>query len=113
MTMAGRGLLRVRRGLAALVAACLPVLAGCSHATPPAPVATSLPSAPTWLCPGVPGEAVSPIVGSGPYVLPLYNSKNVYYCRIETAKVIQGVVLKEYSASAAVMVCSNVSRGRR
>ena len=24
-----------------------------------------------------------------------------------------GVVLKEYSASAAVMVCSNVSRGRR
>ena len=28
-------------------------------------------------------------------------------------KVIQGVVLKEYSASAAVMVCSNVSRGRR
>ena len=26
-------------------------------------------------------------------------------------KVIQGVVLKEYSASAAVMVCSNVSRG--
>ena len=95
MTMAGRGLLRVRRGLAALVAACLPVLAGCSHATPPAPVATSLPSAPTWLCPGVPWEAVSPIVGSGPYVLPLYNSKNVYYCRIETAKVIQGVVLKE------------------
>jgi hypothetical protein len=79
MTMAGRGLLRVRRDLAALVAACLPVLAGCSHATPPAPVATSLPSAPTWLCPGVPWEAVSPIVGSGPYVLPLYNSKNVYY----------------------------------
>ena len=30
-----------------------------------------------------------------------------------TGKVIQGVVLKEYSASAAVMVCSNVSRGRR
>ena len=28
-------------------------------------------------------------------------------------KVIQGAVLKEYSASAAVMVCSNVSRGRR
>ena len=28
-------------------------------------------------------------------------------------KVIQGVVLKAYSASAAVMVCSNVSRGRR
>ena len=28
-------------------------------------------------------------------------------------KVIQWVVLKEYSASAAVMVCSNVSRGRR
>lgn len=86
MTMAGRGLLRVRRGLAALVAACLPVLAGCSHATPPAPVATSLPSAPTWLCPGVPWEAVSPIVGSDPYVLPLfYNNKNVYYCRIEAA----------------------------
>ena len=84
--MAGRGLLRVRRGFAALVAACLPVLAGCSHATPPAPVATSLPSSPTWLCPGVPWEAVSPIVGSGPYVLPLfYDSKNVYYCRIETA----------------------------
>jgi lipoprotein len=86
MTMAGRGLLRVRRGLAALAAACLPVLAGCSHATPPAPVATSLPSSPTWLCPGVPWEAVSPIVGSGPYVLPLfYDSKNVYYCRIEAA----------------------------
>ena len=51
----------------------------------PRPSATSLPSAPTWLCPGVPWEAVSPIVGSGPYVLPLYNSKNVYYCRIETA----------------------------
>ena len=79
MTMAGRGLLRVRRGLAALVAACLPVLAGCSHATPPAPVATSLPSAPTWLCPGVPWEAVSPIVGPGPYLLPLYSdNKNVY-----------------------------------
>ena len=31
----------------------------------------------------------------------------------QTRKVIQGVVLKEYSASAAVMVCSNVSRGRR
>ena len=31
----------------------------------------------------------------------------------ESWKVIQGVVLKEYSASAAVMVCSNVSRGRR
>ena len=30
-----------------------------------------------------------------------------------TWKVIQGVVLKAYSASAAVMVCSNVSRGRR
>ena len=85
MTMAGRGLLRVRRGLAALVAACLPVLVGCSHATPPAPVATSLPSAPTWLCPGVPWEAVSPIVGSGPYVLPLFYNKNVYYCRIEAA----------------------------
>ena len=28
-------------------------------------------------------------------------------------KVIQGVVLKDYNASAAVMVCSNVSRGRR
>ena len=32
-------------------------------------------------------------------------------CSIPTSKVIQGVVLKEYSASAAVMVCSNVSRG--
>lgn len=86
MTMAGRGLLRVRRGLAALVAACLPVLAGCSHATPPAPVATSLPSAPTWLCPGVPWEAVSPIVGPGPYLLPLYSdNKNVYYCYIDAA----------------------------
>ena len=31
----------------------------------------------------------------------------------QAGKVIQGVVLKEYSASAAVMVCSNVSRGRR
>jgi len=86
MTMAGRGLLRVRRGLAAFVAVCLPVLAGCSHATPPAPVATSLPSAPTWLCPGVPWEAVSPIVGSGPYLLPLYSdNKNVYYCYIDAA----------------------------
>ena len=84
--MASRGLLRVRRGFAALAAACLPVLASCSHATPPAPVATSLPSSPTWLCPGVPWEAISPIVGSGPYVLPLfYDSKNVYYCRIEAA----------------------------
>ena len=63
--MAGRGLLRVRRGFAALVAACFPVLAGCSHAIPP--VATSPPSSPTWLCPGVPWEAVSPIVGSGNY----------------------------------------------
>ena len=32
---------------------------------------------------------------------------------LESRRVIQGVVLKEYSASAAVMVCSNVSRGRR
>ena len=31
----------------------------------------------------------------------------------DSVKVIQGVVLKAYSASAAVMVCSNVSRGRR
>ena len=58
MTMASRGFLRVRRGLAALAAVCLLVLAGCSHTAPPAPVATSLPSAPTWLCPGVPWEAV-------------------------------------------------------
>ena len=34
-------------------------------------------------------------------------------CPLWTKKVIQGAVLKEYSASAAVMVCSNVSRGRR
>ena len=31
----------------------------------------------------------------------------------DTMKVIQGVVLKTWSESAAVMVCSNVCRGRR
>ena len=31
----------------------------------------------------------------------------------DTMKVIQGVVLKTWSESAAVMVCSNVRRGRR
>ena len=31
----------------------------------------------------------------------------------DTMKVIQGVVLKMWSESAAVMVCSNVCRGRR
>ena len=35
----------------------------------------------------------------------------VDFTYVPTWKVIQGVVLKEYSASAAVMVCSNVSRG--
>ena len=30
-----------------------------------------------------------------------------------TLKLIQGVVLKAWSESAAVMVCSNVCRGRR
>ena len=33
--------------------------------------------------------------------------------KTSSGKVIQAVVLKAYSASAAVMVCSNVSRGRR
>ena len=41
---------------------------------------------------------------------PFVTSKKFKY---HSWKVIQGVVLKAYSASAAVMVCSNVSRGRR
>ena len=43
------------------------------------------------------------------------DTTHAYYVATTTGtwKVIQGVVLKEYSASAAVMVCSNVSRGRR
>ena len=43
------------------------------------------------------------------------DTTHAYYVATTTGtwKVIQGVVLKAYSASAAVMVCSNVSRGRR
>jgi len=74
------------------------------------------------MCLLIMAEDVRPIVGEPTRVLEGYSSYpsvvagGYWTCSIyggETRKVIQGVVLKAYSASAAVMVCSNVSRGRQ
>ena len=40
-------------------------------------------------------------------------SERIFEKRVDTSKVIQRVVLNTWSESAAVMVCSNVCRGRR